>query len=265
MGINTKRIEQEFQNGVNTLPASAKNSIGTLTEDKSIDFKDWRKSIVNALTFLDNDYDLGMPGDDKKKQIFKDNLINKIGNCKDFDSVSKILKKVFPNKEILVKIMEKAYLDYESGGLGSEIKDESTGASSSGSYVGPLFGGEPKNKSNVVIKRNEIERIVKETLDSINADESTTSSSSGAYVGPAIWAKNKENWRGKIKTWKGGKFVNIKEKCKKFPYCNESPSAINLTNVPLDRLDNVFEEISKKTKKPYSHIKRLFFTHFDVK
>ena len=258
---NTKRISKEFQQGVNSLPGSVKNQIGTLSEKKDpIKFKGWKKSIINALTFLDNDYDLGMPGDDKKKQIFKDDVINVIGYCKDYHCVAKILKKVYKDGEVLDNIMDKAYENYTTKGF-KKKKDESTTSGSSGQYSGPLFGGTPKFRSNVTIKRKNIERIVKES----ESDESTTSASSGAYVGPAIWAKDRENWRGKIKTWKGGKFVSVKPKCKKYPYCNQSPEAITLTDVPLDKLDHVFEEISKKTNKPYSVIKKVFFNHFDLK
>ena len=263
MGVNTDRIKKQFQKGVDSLPSSAKSAIGTLNEKKDpIKFKDWKKSIVNALTFLDNDYDLGMPGSDKKKQIFKDNLINLLGECPNYRCMSKMLKKVFKNKEIIDNIMDKAYEDYSTKGTGKKSKDESTTAASSGQYAGPMLGGTPKFKSNVKISRSEIEKIVKESTG--GTDESTTSGSAGAYVGPAMWAKDRDNWRGKIKTWKGGKFVSVKEKCKRYPYCNQSPEAITLSNVPMDKLDKVFEDISKKTNKPYSYIKRVFFNHFDL-
>jgi len=264
MGVNTDRIQKQFQKGLDSLPASAKTAIGTLNEKKDpIKFKDWKKSIINALTFLDNDYDLGMPGSDKKKQIFKDELINVLGECPNYRCMAKILKKVFQNREIIDNIMDKAYEDYTTHGLGKKTKDETTTSASSGAYVGPMLGGSPKFKSNVKISRNDIERIVKESVG--GTDESTSSGSAGAYVGPAMWAKDRDNWRGKIKTWKGGKFVSVKEKCKKHPYCNQSPDAITLSNVPMDKLDKVFENISKKTNKPYSYIKRVFFNHFDLK
>lgn len=264
METNTERIKKEFQMAVNKLDGKTKSAIGPLNEKKDgINFKSWKKSIINSLTFLDNDYDLGMPGTDKEKQIFKDDLINLIGECPNYKCVSKILKKMFKNEEILNNVIEKAYENYMTKGLGTKTKDESTTASSSGQYSGPFLGGEPKFKSNLKIKRTEIEEIVKESIS--NSDESTTSASSGAYVGPAMWAKNRDNWRGKIKTWKGGKFVSVKEKCKRYPYCNQSPEAITLTDIPLDKLDHVFERLSKKTNKPYSVIKRIFFDHFDVK
>lgn len=54
--------------------------------------------------------------------------------------------------------------------------------------------------------------------------EATGASSSGQYSTPAAWAKStsKKDWRGKSKTQiPGGKFVQVKKKCKKFPYCNQ--------------------------------------------
>lgn len=275
MGKISDRSFNDFQKAYNELPSSAKNSIGTLIKEKKepIKFGGWKKSIINALTFLDNDYDLGIPGEDKDKQVYKDDLINILGDCKNYHCMSKILKKTFKNKEVLDNLMDKAYENYITKGLKSKSKDETTTSASSGQYTGALFSNTPKFKSNVsdeltkaisetTIKRSEIEKIIKESL---NSDESTTASSAGQYVGPAMWAKNRDNWRGKIKTWRGGKFVSVKEKCKKYPYCNQSPEAIILSDIPMDKLDHVFERLTKKTNKPYSYIKRVFFNHFDIK
>ena len=56
----------------------------------------------------------------------------------------------------------------------------------------------------------------------VEATEATGASSSGQYSGPMFLAKNSKNWRGgKKPLYKGGKFVRVKEKCKKFPYCNQ--------------------------------------------
>jgi hypothetical protein len=79
---------------------------------------------------------------------------------------------------------------------------EATGASGAGQFSGPLFGD---------IKKEETK-------------EATGSGSSGSYETPAAWVKSmtKKNWRGKTKTQiPGGKFVTVKQKCKKFPYCNQ--------------------------------------------
>ena len=59
-------------------------------------------------------------------------------------------------------------------------------------------------------------------IKKVEAKEATLSSSSGSYETPFFLAKDKKNWRGAAKTlYKGGKFVKVKEKCKKFPYCNQ--------------------------------------------
>jgi hypothetical protein len=48
-----------------------------------------------------------------------------------------------------------------------------------------------------------------------------------------MWAKStsKKDWRGKAKTQiPGGKFVQVKKKCKRFPYCNQGDiKALNLS------------------------------------
>jgi hypothetical protein len=71
-------------------------------------------------------------------------------------------------------------------------------------------------------------------IQKIETKEATGASSSGSYETPAAWAKSmsKKDWRGKSKTQiPGGKFVQVKEKCKKFPYCNQGDiNALKLTD-----------------------------------
>jgi len=58
----------------------------------------------------------------------------------------------------------------------------------------------------------------------VEANEATDSSSSGSYETTAAWSKSmsKKHWRGASKPQiPGGKFVQVKKKCKKFPYCNQ--------------------------------------------
>lgn len=81
----------------------------------------------------------------------------------------------------------------------------------------------------------------------VEAKEATTSASSGAYSGPAFLAKNKKNWRGGAKPiYSGGQFVQVKKRCKTFPYCNQGDiKALKLTENRL--LAEAVENISKKT------------------
>ena len=58
----------------------------------------------------------------------------------------------------------------------------------------------------------------------VETNEATDSSSSGSYETTAAWSKSmsKKDWRGASKPQiPGGKFVQVKKKCKKFPYCNQ--------------------------------------------
>ena len=78
---------------------------------------------------------------------------------------------------------------------------EATSTGSSGSYE-PLFSGEEPKK--------------------VETKEATTSV--GGYQSPAMWAKttSKKDWGPSRKPQlPGGSFVSVKEKCTKFPYCNQ--------------------------------------------
>ena len=85
----------------------------------------------------------------------------------------------------------------------------------------------------------------------------------GSYETPKIWA-GKDGWRGRTeKTYPGGKFVNIKKKCKKFPYCNQGSggpggSPITLTDRSEMKIDKVFGEgkVLKTVKKSNLKIKK---------
>lgn len=78
--------------------------------------------------------------------------------------------------------------------------------------------------------------------------EGTSSTSSGQYSTPKIWAKSmgKKNWVPSRKTQiPGGKFVTVKEKCKKFPYCNQGDiKALNIFE--NERLNEIIRNIEKK-------------------
>ena len=92
-------------------------------------------------------------------------------------------------------------------------KEENKEATGSGGGVGayevPLFGKKTETK------------------------EATTTASSGQYSTPKMWAKslNKKDWGTRRKTQiPGGKFVQVKKKCKRFPYCNQGDiNALNLS------------------------------------
>lgn len=137
---------------------------------------------------------------------------------------------------------------------------ESMGADSSGSFEAGAFGGK-------VIKR----KITNIPNFDTELDEATDASSSGSYDVPflgsttkgrknpleikgpdsiknsrAVKDKNFPKWGGP-----GGVFIKIKDKCKKFPYCNQGD--INALEVLRESID----EISKKTGIPKTEIENL--------
>ena len=109
---------------------------------------------------------------------------------------------------------------------------EASSAGGAGSYVGPLFSTKKKTKKGEV-------------------GEATSAADAGVYSTAYFLAANKKNWKGGSKPlYKGGKIVTVKDKCKKFPYCNQGDiNALNLT----EAIDNV----SKTTGKNVDYIGNL--------
>jgi hypothetical protein len=152
------------------------------------------------------------------------------------------------NEEIVKKSMKKKTK------ISKEESKESTGSGSAGGFSAPLFsttkkemdedcwkgykevGGKMKNGKMVP---NCVKESKEEYCDScdrvkskcicgetkkVEATEATGAGSSGSYETTSFLAKSqsKKDWRGKSKTQiPGGKFVQVKKKCQKFPYCNQ--------------------------------------------
>jgi hypothetical protein len=85
-------------------------------------------------------------------------------------------------------------------------------------------------------------------LKKVETKEATTTASSGQYSGPSIWAKStkKKDWGPSRKAQiPGGKFVQVKKKCKKFPYCNQGD--INALRIfENGSVQSVIESVSGK-------------------
>jgi len=99
----------------------------------------------------------------------------------------------------------------------------------------------------------------------IEATEATSSSSSGSYVTPAAWAKStsKKDWRGGSKTQiPGGKFVQVKKKCKTFPYCNQGDiKALNIFENKT--LQKVITKVSQEHNISESVIKTILTYEYE--
>lgn len=120
---------------------------------------------------------------------------------------------------------------------------EATGAGSAGGFVGPV-GFNPQSDF--------VKKSFKETPKKSETKEATGASSAGAYDAPGFEdVKMKGNHeRGSGKSYKktqipGGKFVQVKKKCKKFPYCNQGDiKALNIFE--NETVKKVIKDISKK-------------------
>jgi hypothetical protein len=122
---------------------------------------------------------------------------------------------------------------------------EATGSGSSGSYVGPVFGGDNEfwEKS-----RGENPKLKESDIEKVETKEATTTGSSGGYESPSMWAKStkKKDWGPSRKTQiPGGGFVKIKKKCTKFPYCNQG----DINNVKISKNESVKEAIKNVSRK----------------
>ena len=98
-------------------------------------------------------------------------------------------------------------------------------------------------------------------LKKVETKEATTSASSGQYSQPAIWAKslNKKDFKVYSKPlYKGGKFVQVKKKCKKFPYCNQGD--INALKIFENQsVQNAIDSVSSKFNIDREYISDIVF------
>jgi hypothetical protein len=151
-----------------------------------------------------------------------------------------------------------------------EVKE--TGADSSGSFEGSVFGGDGD-----VIKRK-ISKIPNFEPNEQELEEVTDSSSSGAFDVPAFGKSTKGGRRDPLKIdgpdsiykgravkdknfpkWGGpdSVFVKVKEKCKKYPYCNQgNTGAIEFINEDKE-IQQIISEISKTYGLPRKQVENI--------
>ena len=104
-------------------------------------------------------------------------------------------------------------------------------------------------------------------LKKIEANEATGASSAGQYSSPSFLAKSMspKKWRGKSKTQiPGGQFVEVKKKCKKFPYCNQGDiNALSLSEQKIAK--KVIEKYSKKYNISEETVKNILLSELKNK
>lgn len=122
---------------------------------------------------------------------------------------------------------------------------ESTGSGSTGAFTAPVGF-----KDSELVRKSfkETPKLKESDVEKIEANEVTSSASTGSYETPAMWSKStkKNHWGPSRKTQiPGGKFVKIKKKCTKFPYCNQG----NIGNIKLSENKSVKGAIKKVAEK----------------
>ena len=131
-----------------------------------------------------------------------------------------------------------------------EENKEATGTGGGFGSFEPLFGGDMSEDD---IKKTETK-------------EATSSASSGQYSTPKAWAKStsKKHWRGKSKTQiPGGKFVQVKKKCKRFPYCNQGDiKALNIFSEEI--LQKTIKNVSQKYGLTESEIEEIILREINT-
>ena len=207
-------------------------------------------------------------------EIFHEDLdTNEIAN-RLRDQLRQQQRNRFSKKEIFDKIREKRAEELErrrSEDFEDDELEEATGAGSAGAFVAPLNQEAISRrfaKNKIPVSKNGMTKPIGKmfSMGILEEDEEIEEAvdyggAVGSYVTPAMWAKNKKNWRGaNVPAYKGGKFVNIKEKCSTFPYCNQGygskkTSPITLSNTSDMKIDNVFNE-NKIIKKSNLKLKK---------
>lgn len=153
-----------------------------------------------------------------------------------------------------------------------EAKEE-TMTGSSGSFEAPLF-------SDIKIVKRPITKIHNANLSESeeDIDEAMDSSSSGQFDVPAFGKTTKGGRRDPLKIdgpksvykgravtdkkfpkWggPGGLFVKIKDKCKKFPYCNQGNTGALEFIKEDSTIKDAITEVSKKYGIPYGEIEKI--------
>jgi hypothetical protein len=142
-----------------------------------------------------------------------------------------------------------------------EKKEETKEASSTGGSSGSFETLFSTTKENVV---KTVREGVKE-IQKVETKEATSSSSSGQYSQPAIWAKstNKKDWKGaSTKYMPGAKRVQVRSKCKKFPYCNQGDIKA-LKIFESETVQNAIDSVSSGYGYDKDYISKIVFSEIE--
>lgn len=179
---------------------------------------------------------------DDMKEIYLLVKNKKLSANKIREKIKTYLKEPNELKEFLRSILD-------SKGKKSENKEAMSSGAGVGAFEGPLFSNEKPKK--------------------IETKEATSSGAGvGVYDAPGFQdVKMKGNTpKGKGRSWRktqlpGGNFVQVKKKCKRFPYCNQGDiKALNIWGESTT--EKVIETMSKKYGLTENEIREIISKEF---
>jgi len=192
------------------------------------------------------------------------------------DQLKRKNKNRISKKDIFKKIKELRSKELERRRDTEEEVEESTGSGSAGAYVGPMSREVVKrtfSKNEIPVSANGMTKPIgklysfsgrkneSEILEEDELEEATSYADAvGAYDTPGFPPSEFMGTAGKKGkapvnkgithtklAYPGGDFVKIKNKCARYPYCNQSPEAIKISKKPFK--DAFYEnKIIKKGK-----------------
>ena len=264
MGVNPKVFIGEIGEDIKEASSPAQQAaIAINMKKKGIEPKNESEEVTGNKQ-IDKNLD-----NDEQGMVY--GIIDILKKIKDKDN-----RKSIANEMVTKFKKENIKFDYDEFlkmcGCVNEVEtNEETGASSSGSFEGNAFGPMVRRK---ITKLNNADLTENEE----EFKEATDASSSGAFDVPAFGKTTKGGrknplkidgpdsiYKGRAVTDKkfpkwggpGGVFVKVKDKCKKFPYCNQGNTGALDFIKEDEELKQAITETSKKYGIPYEQMEKI--------
>jgi hypothetical protein len=208
------------------------------------DYNEFKKRARYRDEFTKDDFEYGTPNAMDNDPFIKKDRYQRVGKNKELEEKWSEKYKNSIDCNNPKGFSQKAHCQ---GKKKKENNEAASAGGSTGAFSGPIAFKDSK------FLRNSLKKDTKK----VETKEATGSSSTGSYSQPSIWAKSmsKKNFRGYDKPMvPGGKFVTVKKKCKKFPYCNQGDiKALKIFESEV--VKNVIKNLAKKHNLSESYVK----------
>jgi len=208
------------------------------------DYNEFKKRARYRDEFTKDDFEYGTPNAMDNDPFIKKDRYQRVGKNKELEEKWSEKYKKSIDCDNPKGFSQKAHCQ---GKKKKENNEAASAGVSTGAFSGPIAFKDSK------FLRNSLKKDTKK----VETKEATGSSSTGSYSQPSIWAKSmsKKNFRGYDKPMvPGGKFVTVKKKCKKFPYCNQGDiKALKIFESEV--VKNVIKNLAKKHNLSESYVK----------